>query len=94
MALAALAARRQKPARMGTGTGEARIGIHRREKQPDGTALLGENPLGPVDHEVRVIRVDDTSGRPIAVVFLLRLPHRDHGVRISAGRQTTSDLLV
>lgn len=31
--------------------------------------FLGENPAGPVDHEVRVIRVDDLEGRPLAVAF-------------------------
>ncbi len=68
-ALVALAAHRVQPARIGTGVGEARIGINRRERLADGSVILGENPEGPVDHEVRVIRVDDTSGRPIAVVF-------------------------
>lgn len=63
------AASELSPARLGTATGEARIGINRREAQPDGTVILGENPSGPVDHEVRVIRVDDLDGRPLAVVF-------------------------
>ena len=56
-------------ARVGTACGEARIGINRREVDTDGTVFLGENPAGPVDHEVRVIRVDNLAGRPIAVVF-------------------------
>jgi neutral ceramidase len=68
-ALAALAAHRLKAARLGTEVGEARIGINRRERLADGTILLSENPSGPVDHEVRVIRVDDLEGRPMAVVF-------------------------
>lgn len=67
--LADEATARLVPARIGTGVGEARIGINRREVDSDGTVILGENPLGPVDHEVRVIRVDDVGGRPIAVVF-------------------------
>ncbi|MBI3667846.1 MAG: hypothetical protein HY236_16715 [Acidobacteria bacterium] len=58
-----------KPARVGTATGEARIGIHRREVDGTGDVILGENPSGPVDHEVRVIRIDDLSGRPMGVVF-------------------------
>jgi neutral ceramidase len=53
------AARQLTPARLGTATGEARIGINRRELGPDGMILLGEDPSGPVDHEVRVVRVDD-----------------------------------
>ena len=56
-------------ARLATGTGEARIGINRRERGKEGDIILGENPDGPVDHEVRVIRVDDLQGRPKAVVF-------------------------
>ena len=56
-------------ARLATGTGEARIGINRRELDKEGDIILGENPDGPVDHEVRVIRVDDLQGRPKAVVF-------------------------
>lgn len=56
-------------ARVGTACGEARIGINRREVDTDGTVFLGENPGGPVDHEVRVIRVDDLGGRPIAILF-------------------------
>jgi hypothetical protein len=56
-------------ARLGTATGEARIGVNRREPQPDGSVILGGNPMGPVDKEVRVIRIDDLEGRPVAVVF-------------------------
>ena len=56
-------------ARLATGTGEARIGINRRELDEEGDIILGENPDGPVDHEVRVIRVDDLQGSPQAVVF-------------------------
>src|SRR5438046_1536301 len=67
--LAAMAASRLVPARLGTSVGEARIGINRRELTPDGSILLGENPSGPVDHEVRVIKFDDFEGRPIAVLF-------------------------
>jgi hypothetical protein len=67
--LAERAAGQLSPARLGTATGEARIGINRRELQPDGTVILGENPSGSVDHEVRVVRVDDLDGRPLAVVF-------------------------
>ncbi len=55
--------------RMATATGEARIGINRRELDEEGDIILGENPDGPVDHEVRVIRFDDLHGKPKAVVF-------------------------
>lgn len=66
---ALLAVHRQRPARIGTGAGAAHIGVNRRETQPDGTVLLGEDPAGPVDHEVRVFRIDQPDGRPIAVMF-------------------------
>ena len=31
--------------------------------------MIGENPEGPVDHDVGVIRIDDLSGKPIATVM-------------------------
>ncbi len=68
-ALAAMANQRLTDARLGTDAGEARIGINRREKEEDGTVLIGEDPSGSVDHEVRVVRIDNLEGRPIAVAF-------------------------
>lgn len=67
--LASSAASDLEPARMATATGEARIGINRRELDEVGDIILGENPDGPVDHEVRVIRLDDLRGKPKAVAF-------------------------
>lgn len=58
-----------QPARIGVGSGSAAIGINRREPDEQGKIFLGENPGGPVDHEVIVIRVDDLAGRPVAVLF-------------------------
>ena len=55
--------------RLTTASGEARIGINRRELDEVGDIILGENPDGPVDHEVRVIRIDDLRGKPKAVAF-------------------------
>ena len=57
-----------RPARAGAGIGAANIGINRREKDADGKIFLGENPGGPMDPDVGVIRIDD-RGRPIAVLF-------------------------
>jgi hypothetical protein len=68
-ALVDLALDRLVPARIGASKGEARIGVNRRERQENGSILLGENYSGPVDHEVSVLRIDDLDGRPIAVVF-------------------------
>ena len=68
-ALAACALGNLETVRMATGTGEARIGINRRELDDEGDIIVGEDPDGPVDHEVRVIRLDDSRGVPKAVVF-------------------------
>jgi neutral ceramidase len=68
-ALAELALHRLALVRVGASRGEARIGINRRERQDDGSVMLGENSLGLVDHEVSVLRIDDVRGKPIAVVF-------------------------
>jgi neutral ceramidase len=67
--LAAAAVADLGDARLVTATGEARIGINRRELDDAGDIILGENPDGPVDHEVRVVRIDDMGGRPKAIVF-------------------------
>ena len=68
-ALASRALGDMETVRMATATGEARIGINRRELDDEGDIIVGENPAGPVDHEVRVIRFDDLHGKPKAVVF-------------------------
>jgi neutral ceramidase len=66
----AVAADRQlRPARIGTGNGSSHIGINRRELDESGKIFLGENPEGPMDPTVGVIRIDEPSGRPMAVLF-------------------------
>ena len=60
---------RKVPARIGAGRGECRIGVYRRETDPDGELFLGEVPGHPTDPEVGVLRVDDLDGRPVATVF-------------------------
>ena len=69
-----MAQRRQRPARIGAGTGTCFININRREILPDGTLrglpFLGKNPGGITDREVGVLRVDDaTTGMPLAVLL-------------------------
>jgi neutral ceramidase len=59
---------RMQPARIGSARGAAPLGINRREKLADGRVIIGENPEGPVDRTVDVVRVDDLSGRPIATL--------------------------
>lgn len=67
--LAGMADADLKPARLGAGRGSVSIGMNRRERLPDGRVVIGENPAGPVDRELSVIRVDDLSGKPIATLF-------------------------
>jgi neutral ceramidase len=57
------------PCRLGFGQGEVRIGINRRERTAGGQIILGQNPSGPVDPRMAVLRVDGTDGRPLAAVL-------------------------
>ena len=66
---ASAADRRMRPARIGTREGSVRIGINRRELDESGKIFLGENPDGPMDPTVGVIRIDELNGRPVAVLF-------------------------
>jgi hypothetical protein len=61
--------RMRRPARLGSGKGEAPLGVNRREKLPDGQVIIGDNPEGAIDRTVDVIRIDDLDGRPIAVIY-------------------------
>ncbi|MFH1738977.1 MAG: neutral/alkaline non-lysosomal ceramidase N-terminal domain-containing protein [bacterium] len=61
------------PARVGTGYGEVYIAHNRRYVQPDGTVkMLWRNATkihtSPVDPTVGVIRIDDSSGNPLAIL--------------------------
>jgi hypothetical protein len=59
---------------VGIGWGTSYIGINRREKRPDGTVILGQNPDGPIDRAVGVLRIDAApsedapNGCPLACV--------------------------
>lgn len=57
-----------RPARIGAGSGTSDLGVQRREVGEDGYVFLGEVPDGPTDPHVGVIRVDDLSGDPIAIL--------------------------
>ena len=58
-----------RPAKVGFGTGQVQIGINRRQRLKTGAMAIGQNPSGPVAPYVDVMRVDDESGRPMAVLF-------------------------
>lgn len=51
---------------LGIGWGSSDIGINRRERRPNGSIVLGNNPDGPVDRQVAVVRIDGDDGRPLA----------------------------
>ncbi len=57
-----------QPARLASGWGESHIGVQRRELGPDGLVFLGEVPDGETDPAVGVIRIDDRSNKPIAIL--------------------------
>lgn len=69
--LAVMANSNLQPARIGAGRGSAAIGINRREKMPTGGIMIGENPQGPIDREVSVLRVDDLTGKTFATVYAI-----------------------
>jgi len=61
------------PARIGTGYGQTLIGHNRRFIQPDGKVKMlwrNETKLSthPVDSTVGIIRIDDASGKPLAIL--------------------------
>jgi neutral ceramidase len=65
---AAEANRSLSPVRIAVATGQVRIGIHRREWY-EGRLIIGEDAEGPMDPEVKVIRVDNLDGSPLAIFF-------------------------
>ena len=57
------AEKRLKPASIGTGRGECKMNVNRRAPlPPDGYPWLGKNPDGSCDHEVMVLRINDSNG--------------------------------
>lgn len=64
------AAATRQDVRLGVGRGEAHIGVNRRERREDGSIWLGQNPAGPVDREVGVIRLDTVGGSPLATLVI------------------------
>jgi neutral ceramidase len=57
------------PCRLSFGQGQVAIGINRRERTADGQIILGQNPSGPVDPRVAVLRIDGVDGQPLAAVL-------------------------
>jgi neutral ceramidase len=65
----AAACQRLTDATIGWAEGSAVIGINRRERLPDGSIILGNNPGGPCDRRVLVTRIDRADGSPLAVLL-------------------------
>ncbi len=59
---------RLEPARLGIGTGESRANINRRGANAEGKIVLGENPDGPVDRQIGLIRLERLDGSLIGLV--------------------------
>jgi hypothetical protein len=57
-----------RPVRLAYAEGACPIGVNRRERRPDGRIVLGQNPEGACDREVRLVRLDTTDGRPLAAL--------------------------
>lgn len=57
-----------RAARIGAASGHSDLGVQRREVDDDGYVFLGEVDDGPIDPTVGVIRVDDLTGGPIAIL--------------------------
>ncbi len=58
-----------KPARLSYGAGQAGFALNRRQFTEKGVQI-GENPQGPVDHEVPVLKVEAPDGTLRAALFL------------------------
>lgn len=58
-----------RPAVMGAGTVNSRVGINRRQFNRDNTVSLGQNPWGCYDPEMTVLSFRAKSGEPIANII-------------------------
>ena len=77
-----------QPAKVGIGNGKAYVNINRNELTSQGYKL-GNNPDGPSDKTVWVLRFETTSGEPIAVL----MNYAVHAVVMGPeNRQLTGDL--
>jgi hypothetical protein len=57
-----------QPARFGFGTGKASVNMNRRARLTNGGYWLGNNPDGPSDKTVAVLKFENESGQPIAIL--------------------------
>ncbi len=57
-----------QPARFGFGTGKASVNMNRRARMADGGYWLGDNPDGPSNKTVAVLKFESASGTPLAIL--------------------------
>ena len=74
-----------EPARLGIGVGTANANINRRELR-DGQIVLGENPDGPVDRQLGLIRLERNDGSPICLIANYAI----HGTCLHGGNKQIS----
>lgn len=78
-----------KEAKVGIGWGTSNIGINRRERSPSGKTVLGQNPDGPVDRQVGVMRIERSDSdsstcivnfacHPVSQAWKMRLISADY----------------
>ena len=76
-----------RPAVMGVGVTESKVGINRREVMPDGSVRLGQNPYGVYDPEMTVVSFKGTDGEPIVNM----VHYGCHGTACGRGLEITRD---
>jgi neutral ceramidase len=59
---------KMEPVSLSYGVGRAHFALNRREPTERGIRL-GKNPAGPVDESVPILRVQNASGQPVAIIF-------------------------
>jgi neutral ceramidase len=59
---------RLEQARIGVGRGQANVNINRTARTASGAYWLGQNPDGPSDKTVHVVRFERLDGQPIAIL--------------------------
>ncbi|MCC6153151.1 MAG: neutral/alkaline non-lysosomal ceramidase N-terminal domain-containing protein, partial [Candidatus Hydrogenedentes bacterium] len=74
-----------EPARLGIGVGTAKANINRRELR-DGKIVLGENPGGPVDRQLGLIRLERQDGSLIGLIANYAI----HGTCLHGGNKQIS----
>lgn len=90
---AAAAVETLRDAVIGHATGRCDVSVNRDVDTPFGW-WLGKADSGPVDHDVRVVRIDDRSGSPIAILanYAVQPSIMNESLAADGGRHVTADL--